>query len=36
MTGGEVTASQDQTVSELRLNDVLTIIYMNDVLNVVT
>ena len=34
MTGDEVTASQYQTVSELRLNDVVTIISMNDVLNV--
>jgi len=36
MTGDSVTASQYQTVSELRLNDVVTIISMNDVLNVVT
>ena len=31
----QVTTSQDQTVSELRVNDVVTIISVNDVLNVV-
>ena len=36
MTGDWVTASHYPTVSELRLNDVVTIISMNDVLNVVT
>ena len=33
MTGYEVTAPQYQTVSELRLNDVLTIISVHDVLS---
>jgi hypothetical protein len=32
----QVTASQYQIASELRLNDVVTIISMNDVLNVIT
>jgi len=36
MTGDQVTASQNQPVSKLRLNDVVTIIAMNDVLNVVS
>ena len=31
-----VTTSQNQTASELRVNDVLTIFLVNDVLNVVT
>ena len=36
MTGDWVTAPQYPTVSELRVNDVVTIISMNDVLNVVS
>jgi co-chaperonin GroES (HSP10) len=36
MIGDEVTASEYQTVSELRVNDVVTIFSMNDVLNVIT
>lgn len=35
MTDDKVMISRYQTVSELRLNDVVTIISMNDVLNVV-
>jgi hypothetical protein len=36
MTGAEVTASHYPTVTAWRVNDVVTILSMNDVLNVVT